>query len=179
MKAIETRAYGCRFRSRLEARWAVALTNADIKWTYEPEGFDLGDHGPYLPDFWLPQVSMWAEVKPSLPSNLEILKAATLAKQSGFACLLLIGQPQEVGYWAINYENGGTIGKLNDLYICGSDYWPFDPKEYHLSEGRFFTNCGYHTAQFPAPIVCDWMVNGHPAIEAALSARFEHGESPQ
>ena len=65
MKAIETKAYGHRFRSRLEARWAVAFTEARIEWQYEPEGFDLGDAGLYLPDFWLPQVSMWAEVKPA------------------------------------------------------------------------------------------------------------------
>lgn len=47
MKPIETRAYGYRFRSRLEAKWAVAFTQAQIEWHYEPEGFDLGDAG-----FW-------------------------------------------------------------------------------------------------------------------------------
>jgi hypothetical protein len=32
---------GYRFRSRLEARWAVFFDVAGIPWQYEPEGFDL------------------------------------------------------------------------------------------------------------------------------------------
>lgn len=80
IKPIETRAYGCRFRSRLEARWAVAFTEARISWQFEPEGFDLGDAGLYLPDFWLPHVGMWAEVKPGQPTDREILKAHALVQ---------------------------------------------------------------------------------------------------
>jgi len=34
-----------------------------IEWEYEKEGYNLGELGCYLPDFWLPQVNMWAEVK--------------------------------------------------------------------------------------------------------------------
>lgn len=51
MKAIETRYKGYRFRSRLEARWAVFFDALGIKWEYEPEGYDLGEAGWYLPDF--------------------------------------------------------------------------------------------------------------------------------
>jgi hypothetical protein len=54
IKAIETRYKGCRFRSRLEARWAVFFDALGVKWEYEKEGFDLGEAGYYLPDFWLP-----------------------------------------------------------------------------------------------------------------------------
>lgn len=66
---IPTRAYGCRFRSRLEARWAVFLTTAGFNWEYEPEGAQL-DAGRYLCDFrvWSPQGpgAVWLEVKPKL-----------------------------------------------------------------------------------------------------------------
>ena len=41
IKAIETVYNGYRFRSRLEARWAVFFDAAGIKYEYEPEGFDV------------------------------------------------------------------------------------------------------------------------------------------
>lgn len=52
IRAIETRYAGCRFRSRLEARWAVFFDTLQIPWEYEPEGFETSN-GPYLPDFRL------------------------------------------------------------------------------------------------------------------------------
>lgn len=50
MKAIETVYKNRRFRSRLEARWAVFFDALGIKWYYEPQGFQKGDRR-YLPDF--------------------------------------------------------------------------------------------------------------------------------
>lgn len=61
--AIETEYAGHRFRSRLEARWAVFFDHLGIKWLYEPQGYVLGNGQRYLPDFWLPQFQVWAEVK--------------------------------------------------------------------------------------------------------------------
>ncbi len=49
-RAIETRYKGYRFRSRLEARWAVFFDALGLTWEYEPEGFELKS-GRYLPDF--------------------------------------------------------------------------------------------------------------------------------
>ena len=49
-RAIETRYKGYRFRSRLEARWAVFFDALGLKWEYESEGFELPS-GRYLPDF--------------------------------------------------------------------------------------------------------------------------------
>lgn len=62
--AIETEYAGCRFRSRLEARWAVAFDDLGVRWEYEPEGLDL-DGIRYLPDFFLPDLhgGVYAEVK--------------------------------------------------------------------------------------------------------------------
>lgn len=67
IKPIETRWNGYRFRSRLEARWAVFFDALGLSWEYEPEGFDLGEAGYYLPDFRVrgPQDAVcWYEVKP-------------------------------------------------------------------------------------------------------------------
>lgn len=68
IKPIETIFKGCRFRSRLEARWAVFFDALGIEWQYEPEGFEVPfQDGPirYLPDFYLPGLGLWVEVKGS------------------------------------------------------------------------------------------------------------------
>lgn len=51
IKAIETRYKGYRFRSRLEARWAVFFDELGWNWTYEEEGFENEWGDKYLPDF--------------------------------------------------------------------------------------------------------------------------------
>src|SRR4051812_25766152 len=53
MKAIETRYRGYRFRSRLEARWAVFFDKLGLQWEYEEQGYVLPKAGCYLPDFKL------------------------------------------------------------------------------------------------------------------------------
>lgn len=62
MKAIETEYNGYKFRSRLEARWAVFFDALGIEYEYENEGYDLDGVG-YLPDFWLPRLDLWVEIK--------------------------------------------------------------------------------------------------------------------
>lgn len=75
IKAIETRYKGYRFRSRLEARWAVFFDALGIEYQYEPQGFEKENpHGEplrYLPDFLLPKTGTWVEVK----GSDELLKA--------------------------------------------------------------------------------------------------------
>ena len=69
IKPIETVYKGYKFRSRLEARWAVFFDRIGCKWEYEPEGFDLGGGVYYLPDFLIHNVygrykgDLWFEVK--------------------------------------------------------------------------------------------------------------------
>lgn len=97
IKAIETRYAGCRFRSRLEARWAVFFDYLGISWRYEPEGFWLSNGVKYLPDFYLPELDTWVEVKGVLrPADLKVLvrAAVELPRDSDIiatASLLLLG----------------------------------------------------------------------------------------
>ncbi len=56
LKAIETRYKGYRFRSRLEARWAVFFDELKATFDYEPEGFKLPSGATYLPDF---RINVW------------------------------------------------------------------------------------------------------------------------
>ena len=128
IKPIPTEYKGILFRSRLEARWAVFFDELYLEWEYEVNGFDL-DGTWYLPDFWLPQVKMWAEVKPIKFSDEESRKCKLLAEQSGFECLELIGQPGDKPYWAhVPPSNGYSM----------RDYCLTNYHEYPKREGRFY-----------------------------------------
>lgn len=71
-KVVPTTAFGRRFRSTTEARWAVFLSEAGVAWEYEAETYDLGfPLGWYLPDFWLPGPEWFLEVKPGRTKMLD------------------------------------------------------------------------------------------------------------
>lgn len=191
MKAIQTRYKGYRFRSRLEARWAVFFDALGIKWEYEKEGYKL-ESGLYLPDFWLPQVSMWAEVKPGPLSKAEFMLCEQLARHTDFPVLMLSGIPDAKPYPAIRgaeYEHGGWLADI--------DYYDIqDENEYWKSEGRFYWIEGDCVdfgcdSNLPVPEASDELWQGLVfegikreavygngfAIAAARAARFEFGES--
>jgi hypothetical protein len=156
LKAIETRYKGCRFRSRMEARWAVFFDDLGVTWVYEKEGFDLPS-GKYLPDFWLPQVSMWAEVKPTDFSPSEYKLAAELAALSGHSCLMLIGPPENKPYWAIGRD------AVEDSY-CLTNY-----HGYVTNEQRFYGSPGSEEDGRHE--------DTERAVKVSRSARFEFGQS--
>ena len=101
LQAIETHYKGYRFRSRLEARWAVFLTVVGVIWEYEKEGYDLGGAGNYLPDFWIPAPWMtqhpnagcFLEIKGQEPTTTETWKASALAIASHRPVKMVIGAP--------------------------------------------------------------------------------------
>lgn len=82
IQAIQTEYKGYRFRSRLEARWAVFFDTLGIKYEYEPQGFEL-PAGNYLPDFWLPGINGYIEIKGKDPTEEEGLLATQLARATG------------------------------------------------------------------------------------------------
>ena len=162
IKPIETIYNGYRFRSRLEARWAVFFDTLDIKYEYEKEGFDLGDGIYYLPDFWLPQVNMWAEVKPEKLTPPEMRKCNLLVDNTKFECLLLIGTPENKPYFAtcgIDFDDEfGEIGMMKEY--CLTMY-----HRYPQNEGRFYSSPGgYDDSHFD---------DTEKSANASKSARFE------
>lgn len=100
IKAIETEYKGYRFRSRLEARWAVFFDAFEINWTYESEGFELPS-GRYLPDFYFTDWECWVEIKPTPireskqghKTKRELRLCAELACAQNKIVLLVGGQP--------------------------------------------------------------------------------------
>lgn len=90
-KPIETLYSGYRFRSRLEARWAVFFDTLGVRWEYEKEGYDLEGIW-YLPDFWLPDHDCFIEIKGTEPTKEEVEKAKLLSLYTGKFLYLFYGE---------------------------------------------------------------------------------------
>ena len=165
-RAIETRYKGYRFRSRLEARWAVFFDHLGLKWEYEPEGFELGGGVRYLPDFSLCG-KYYAEVKPGAADGPQFDKAKKLASL-GHTVIALGGPPDTIAYPVFGVDD--TPGTWSDVaFNANSKYGPF------------FWCCG--VACWDDWVECaGWLMDSdggtlRRAINAARSARFEFGES--
>ena len=111
IKALPTRYNGYHFRSRLEARWAVFFDTLGVTYEYEKEGYDLGDAGWYLPDFFLPNLNLWVEVKGVIPSvkSPEAKKLQALVDATGFHGMFVGPNPMEPTPWCgwDQTESGG------------------------------------------------------------------------
>jgi hypothetical protein len=121
IKSTPTKYKDHNFRSRLEARWAVYLDVIGLDWWYEMEGYQLPS-GWYLPDFWLPQVKMFAEVKPTSFLEIEFTKVKELVEGTGCDCILLDGVPDEKPFQFVSHRQ--NLG----------EYWSNDFKDYQANE---------------------------------------------
>lgn len=92
LKAIETSYNGYIFRSRIEARWATFFDALKLLYRYEDEGFDLSGVW-YLPDFYLPTLDCYFEIKGDEPKLDEVVKAKRLSLDSGKSVFITIGSP--------------------------------------------------------------------------------------
>lgn len=114
IKAIETYYNGYRFRSRLEARWAVFFDAAGIRYEYEFEGFDLGDGVCYLPDFFLPDIDggIYIEVKGDMDDE-DYSKIEKFWETGEHPLLTVGGLPTEA-----ELENDDIYGYVNKYHHC-------------------------------------------------------------
>lgn len=96
VKAKPTKYNGVLFRSRLEARWALFFDLAGIRWKYEVQTFNLGNVH-YLPDFYLPALNSWIEIKPkvSKPPKEWKSKCRQVSRLHGKHVFLFAGLPEE------------------------------------------------------------------------------------
>lgn len=188
IKAIETKYKGYRFRSRLEARWAVFFDALGVQWEYEKEGYDLGEAGYYLPDFWLPSIGCFWEIKPREGYGAdEYQKIVQFAKSNKL--VVALGMP------STSFDKDRYVTHVFPIYIPAiNDYdlWTSWTEECgwlsHCPrcDKVDFTFCGW--AGYIAGCKCwDWDKKEYKydgtstpkmlsAIAAARSARFEYGE---
>ena len=195
MKPIETIYNGYKFRSRLEARWAVFFDSAGVIYEYEPEGFDL-DGKWYLPDFYLRQFDIYVEIKPlSLTEKLkkDTESLCALFRDKTYASILLCyGDPAESVYkkfyaWEYHGDIGGTldinalffVDKIGSLKLCVSEYrGNVCTKGAPMKENE---NVGYFDFDEAQNQNVPLLIGGGDFIfdlhrKAARQARFEHGE---
>lgn len=181
MRAIETTYRGCRFRSRLEARWAVALDAAEIAWAYELEGFVLADGRHYLPDFYLSEVNAFVEIKPTAPRRSELELARLLAEGSGRNVYLFGGEIPwfdrygrlEPRTWAVLVDRVGRLTEDEDHWLTRCPGCQKLGLEFEGRWGRIA--CGCRDKSERASSHDERIIAGY---YSGRMARFEHGEQP-
>lgn len=201
IKAIETRYAGCRFRSRLEARWAVFFDHLNIPWEYEAQGYVVGPYpygvadgriltreNSYLPDFFLPQQDIFFEVKGAAPDESYQRMLSTFTGQVGKSLILAVGSIPAADRFVVGDENSAPFWM--DLYdgtnVCdGEGSWDNYQAWCVCLTGRHYgvAFMGYGH-RIPCPCNAGhfgrYSSESHDSIlaayTAARSARFEHGE---
>lgn len=171
IKAIETNYAGCRFRSRIEARWAVFFDTLGIRYEYEKEGYTLPPFQDtdahlgmkdqiagvlnYLPDFYIPAQRAhpkpaWYEVKGE-EREPDWVKLYRLVRHSSIDGALLFEIPNITDA----HNMGGTYGMWTTSY--------FDDREL----GKYFGNggwdCGYSFCECPFCGAIGYEFNGRSA----------------
>jgi hypothetical protein len=174
IRAIETLYRGCRFRSRLEARWAVFFQTLGVPWSYEPEGFKLSTGDWYLPDFLvrLKDRALWVEIKPDgIPAPL-FEQFMEDIKQPG-TVLHEIPSPESIkaqefdGYDFWCSEGWDTYYNFCICASCDAVGFQFEGRSARIRCGcNKHGSDRDHTADHPRIL---------RALTAARSARFETG----
>ncbi|WP_370308002.1 hypothetical protein [Sinimarinibacterium flocculans] len=160
IRAKETRYAGYRFRSRLEARWAVFFEHLRLAWEYEAEGFKISEQHSYLPDFLLRDdgkfPDIWVEVKPQVAMKPKERKRYFEAAQK------LTDSAENVGYLVVKGDPLEADAFLFGAFAGQKKLGPITSAEF---AGFFALKC-----KCPVETI-------HAAAKAARSARFEFGES--
>ncbi len=153
--SIPTEYNGIRFRSRLEARWAVFYDSLQIHYMYEEEGFAL-KNAWYLPDFYLPSQDCYIEVKGPDPTDEELRKADMLSKSSekdvflfyrDIPAVTLGEEDSPYGLGAVAFTERTRTQRMEDKCISFDDleaYW-------HGTLGYLSFDYGYYWTQCPNP----------------------------
>lgn len=122
IKAIDTYYNGNYYRSRLEARWAVFFESCGIRYEYESEGFKMESGRKYLPDFHLPDLDLYIEVKPDLggaflptgqPNWDAVYEHEDFEKWQEFSHRhqigVLFGRPHNKPFWIVQPVDSGLV----------------------------------------------------------------------
>lgn len=181
IKAIETKYKGYRFRSRLEARWAVYFDSLGVDWEYEPEGFVLPNGEWYLPDFYIRNFDSWVEIKPASGDKEEMWQLLVSMQEAGIAkngkSWGLIGDPLDHEWIFPVKDKSGKY--VRDLVGAALEIYEHDGE--FFSSGTFSLS---HMKEFKAKnpnmsnLSLEEVVLDYEHKVKARSARFEHGETP-
>ena len=158
LKAIETEYKGYRFRSRLEARWAIFFDTCSINWEYESEGIILSDGTYYLPDFYLPTFKCFFEVKHKGIINTPEEEKAIWKISNGQHCskwagIIAYGDPMDdiLEIFCRKIDDKG-VGDYSEPVTIG--FYPGTHEPYLLSyldfkPAKFYTKLGKNKDKIP------------------------------
>ena len=191
VKAIETISNGYRFRSRLEARWAVFFDEAGIPYEYEKEGF-IVDGKPYLPDFYLPWFNCYAEIKPNDTEIIESCEETIIKFSESTPILLCMGEPYNdimklydklIAYDCM-FAKGCTWLDRNKEYLFGCSKQHIiilcKTKDIiNFSGSSIEGTCNYCLGNFSSSNIVSIGYDFKEEKKIARQARFEHGEKPK
>ncbi len=182
MKAIETNYKGYKFRSRLEARWAVFFDYLRVEWRFETEGFESPEGVRYLPDFFLPKTNIrhtegigcFIEIKPK--EFKEDFKHG-----EWFGNLVLFqGEPKNNIWECWNDDEVDDYGSTGTEYVGEPSMCDF-PMLFWVCEKCRKTKIEFAEGSYN---YCSQNCDGNANVDllrdaafAARSARFEFGRS--
>jgi len=174
IKAIETVYNGYKFRSRLEAKWAVFFDAVGIKYQYEIEGYEMDDIR-YLPDFYLPDYDRWFEIKGKPMSISEIKKCEEFCfrkDNENIKFSILIGYPE-----LAKVDECGVLGIMEYTWQWPSEMYPANYRMAveGLTDREYYSR--FLRGIWKVPGVSDREVI--EAVKKARGARFEFGETPK
>ena len=194
LKPIETIYNGYRFRSRLEARWAVFFDALGVKYEYEPEGFRNADGKTYLPDFRIKCYGtrggcgedffdLYVEVKGNMTAD-------DAEKIKEFSCygdcydfehkngipILVVGEIPNYEHYDEQSCDLGCYKPMGESDVYPWNYRTIDGDTFAaypaVKDGHFYLDgddSNYMTADLDTI---------RSAFRKARQARFEHGEMP-
>lgn len=192
-KPIETVYNGYRFRSRLEARWAVFFDAMGIEYQYEPEGFNIGGRY-YLPDFYLPWWHCYVEIKPDKKTAFDVGARCCIDlfnAMPGIITMLCAGDPMtDKMYVFCNDLTDGSGGGPNAWQIAFLEgaQWEHGGYTKHwigiVADGSRGDRTFYTSDWVAADIdnahgIKSYRSRFDNAKIIARQARFEHGETPK
>jgi rubredoxin len=140
---------GIKYRTELEARWAVAFDELGVECSFLPV-YSLMD----CPDWLSFKIwdDMYARVFYCKPSRRELDETLELANKTQSEILMLVGMPAPKSYFTIapsDSEYAMELSAYGNQYK-GNDYLIFDSTT--SSEGRFYVCTGADASCFPSPI---------------------------
>jgi hypothetical protein len=191
IRPIETHYNGYRFRSRLEARWAVYFDLLHVKYEYEPEGFVVNGKC-YLPDFYLPELNSYFEVKHSTFYGSKAVdvreKLKAIADEKNCFAMLCRGDPvdNDIRIYIPAMNLWTTAEFLKEAEVMDDDLFHYHKVfdfgivagyRYSKTDLKCETKNGLSSRQIiPFNTVYSYNCIPYEEQKRARQARFEHGE---
>lgn len=95
---------GVTFRSTIEARWATFFKSLGLQYEYESGKYDVGLDQQYIPDFWLPDLKCFIEIKHhgsgGPPTSRECVCARRLAVKTKCWVFVFFGPMSKVSQFS-------------------------------------------------------------------------------